>query len=154
MNYSTFITTHKRSLQRLCFYTCLSVHMGGYPSMPCRSQGWVVVFQHALQFSRGGSPGPHPGGRLRGLAGGVSRPTTRGVSRPTPRGELGSLARGVSRPTPRGVSRPTTRGVVSQHALRQTPSQLMATAAGGTHPTGMHSCLKIYLIKIQRHLII
>ena len=67
--------------------------MGGgwwYPSMPCRS------------------PGPHPVGRLRGLA--------RGFSRPTPRGEAEGSGRGVSRPTPRwgcvqahtqGVSRPT-----------------------------------------------
>ena len=32
---------------------------------------------------------------------------------------------------------------VSQHALRQTPPpQQTATAAGGTHPTGMHSCCK------------
>ena len=31
------------------------------------------------------------------------------------------------------------RGVVSQHALSQTPA-LTATVAGGTHPTGMHSC--------------
>ena len=27
-----------------------------------------------------------------------------------------------------------------QHALRQTPPGEMATAADGTHPTGMHSC--------------
>ena len=33
---------------------------GWYPSMPCRS------------------PGPHPGGKLRGLAGAVSRPTSGG----------------------------------------------------------------------------
>ena len=71
-----------------------------YPSMPCRSLG--------------GSPGPHPGGKLRGLARGVSRPTPSGVSRPRP-------------------------GGVSQHVLRQTPPQQMATAAGSTHPTGMHS---------------
>ena len=34
-------------------------------------------------------------------------------------------------------------GCVSQHALRQTPpsSQQTATAAGGTHPTGIHSCI-------------
>ena len=31
-------------------------------------------------------------------------------------------------------------GVVSQHALRQTPPGETATAADGTHPTGMHSC--------------
>ena len=87
-------TTRKRSLRRLCFYTCLSVHRG-------------VVSQHALQVSRptprgevegsglgeglqahtqggswgvwpGASPGPHPGGKLRGLAWGVSRPTSAG----------------------------------------------------------------------------
>ena len=62
------------------------------------------------------SPGPHPGGKLRGLAwvggGGVSRPTPRGevevsglgggVSRPTPRGEVegSGFGGGVSRPTP------------------------------------------------------
>ena len=33
-------------------------------------------------------------------------------------------------------------GLVSQHALRQTPLGEMATAADGTHPTGMHSCFK------------
>ena len=33
------------------------------------------------------------------------------------------------------------RGLVSQHALRQTPPGEMATAADGTHPTGMHSNL-------------
>ena len=31
-------------------------------------------------------------------------------------------------------------GLVSQHAMRQTPPGETATAAGGTHPTGMHSC--------------
>ena len=45
----------------------------------------------------GGSPGPHPGGSLRGLAWGVSRPI--------PGGRLRGLAWGG----------------VSQHALRQTP---------------------------------
>ena len=47
-----------------------------YPSMPCRF------------------PGPHPGGKLRGLAGGVSRPT--------PKGEVEGSGLGVSRPTPGG----------------------------------------------------
>ena len=54
----------------------LQVSRGWYPSMPCRS------------------PGPHPMGKLRGLAWGVSRPT--------PRGKFRGLAWGVSRPTPRG----------------------------------------------------
>ena len=79
-----------------------------------------MVSQHALQISRG-----------------VSQHASQ-VFRPTPKGELeGSGRWGVSRPTPREV------GVgVSQHALRQTPPQLMATAAGGMHPTGMHSCFR------------
>ena len=67
----------------------------------CSQEG--VVSQHALQVSGGcysrmpcRSPGPHPGGSLRGL------------ETPAPKGKLRGLARGVSRPTPgRGVSRPT-----------------------------------------------
>ena len=39
-----------------------------------------------------------------------------------------------------GVSRPRLGVCVFQHALRQTPQQQMATAAGSTHPTRMHSC--------------
>ena len=50
---------------------------------------------------------------------------------------------GVSRPRPGGVS---------QHALRKTPPphpQQTATAMDGTHPTGMHSCLKKFLENIS-----
>ena len=47
LNKYDLITVHKRSLRRLCFYTCLSFCPQGV-----------------------GSPGPHPGGRLRGHAGG------------------------------------------------------------------------------------
>ena len=141
-----FITARKRSLQMLCFYTCLSVILftrGGGASIPaciavfCPQGG--VVSPHALQVSRstsrgqvegsglvggGGSPGSHPGGKLRGLAWGevVSRPTPGGVSRPTPRG-WGEW--------------------ISQHALRQASPQQMATAVDGTYPTGIHSCFKI-----------
>ena len=66
---------------------------GWYPSMHCRS------------------PGPHSGGKLRGLAGGGVSPG------PHPGGKLRGLAwgRGVSRPTPRGVSRPTLRGCLQAH---------------------------------------
>ena len=47
-NNGKMITARKRSLRRLCFYTCLSVilfggypsmHCRWYPSMPCRSPG-------------------------------------------------------------------------------------------------------------------
>ena len=51
----------------------LQVSVGWYPSMPCRSPG--------------GSPGPHPEGRLRGLAGGSPGPH--------PWGKLRGLAWGV-----------------------------------------------------------
>ena len=78
-------------------FTCVcdSVHRGGgwYSSMHCSRSPGGVVSQLALQVSRptprgevegsggpGGSPGPHLRGKLRGLAGGVSRPTPGGGS--------------------------------------------------------------------------
>ena len=97
--------------------------VGWYPSMPCMS------------------PGPPPGGRLRGLAswgGGVSRAYTQeevegsgwGVSRPTPMGEVEGS--GVGSPSPHlgvgvggVVSRRTPGRCVSQHALRQPPRPLV-----------------------------
>ena len=79
-----------------------------------------VVSQHALQVSR-----PTPRGEVEGSGLG-------GSPGPHPGGSSGThVGEGVSRPTPGGVS---------QHALRQTPPQQTTTAAGGTHPTGMHSC--------------
>ena len=117
-----------------------SVHDGGwgwYPSMPCMS------------------PGPHPGGRLSGLAGRVSRPTPRGRLRGLAGGGMGLQAHtwGVSRPTPRGevegsgweVSRPTSGGSPGPHLgecipacteADTPPPQQTATAAGSMHPTG------------------
>ena len=71
---------------------CHSVHGGGvwYPSMPCRS------------------PGPHPGGRLRGLAtgGGSPGPHTGGGGRGSPGPHPGRRLRGLATG---GVSRPTHR---------------------------------------------
>ena len=47
---------------------------------------------------------------------------------------------GGSRSTPRwGVQVQAQKGGVSQHGEADPPQQ-MATAAGGVHPTGMHSC--------------
>ena len=137
--------------------------------MPCRrSQGGGVVSQHALQVSRptpkeevegsglGGSLGPHPGGKLRGLAGGRGSPGSHlggGISRLTPGGVSRPTPRGVSRPTPGevlqvhtqgGFSRPTPWGDISACTEADPPS--MATAAGGTHPTGMHSCSSVVLV--------
>ena len=131
------------------------MHCRWYPSMPC-SRSWGVVSQHALQFSR-----PTPRGKLWGIWPG-------GVSRPTHKGEVeGDLARGVSRPTPKGeVVGDQPGGGLQAHTkggscggsgqgglqaqTRQgclvpggsAPGGWMATAAGCTHPIGMHSCYK------------
>ena len=107
INATQVVTVCKRSLRRLCFYTCLSF---------CPPGGAGVS-------APVGSPGPHLGG-LQAHTWGVSRPTLGGVSRPTPGG-------GVSRPTPGGCIPACT-----EAAPHPTP-----TAVGGTHPTGMHSCL-------------
>ena len=56
-----------------------------------------------------------------------------GVSRPRPRGDVGGFGSG------RGVSRPTSGGCIPACTEADVP-QHTATAAGGTHPTGMHSC--------------
>ena len=150
------ITARKRSLRRLCFYTCLSVILftggGCYPSMPCR---WYPIMP--CSRSPGGSPGPYPRGKLRGI-----------WSRPTPKGEVeGDLVQAHTQggswwgSGPGPHSRGNLRGIwpvggacsrwgacsgrylllgggVSAPGGWRPP--MMATAAGGKHPTGMHSC--------------
>ena len=84
--------------------------------MPCRGSG------------QGGLQAPHPRGKLRGdLARGVSRPTLRGVCSwrgAWSRGEVPGPGGGGCVETPPGT----------------------ATAAGSTHPTGMHSCYSLFAI--------
>ena len=109
-------TARKRSLGQgnLFISVCQEFCTGGVVSQ----QALQVVSQHALQVSGGWYPSMpcrSPG--------------------PHPRGKLRGLTWGEGSPGPhRGVS---------QHALRQTPPQQTATAAGGMHPTGMHSCLEL-----------
>ena len=104
---------------KIMFYTCLQFYSGGwYPSMPCRLPGSQPGGAWGLE----GSGQVHTQGKSWGV-------WLRGSPGPHPGESLG--------PYP-GGSR-STLGGVSQHALRQTPQQ-MATAAGGTHSTGMHSC--------------
>ena len=111
--------------------------VSGYPSMPCRFPGphprWSLRGLGDLQAHTGGevagSPGPHLGVSPGPHTGGLQAHT--GGSPAHTQGSPGPhLGKGVG---------------VSQHSLRQTPPgppapQLMATAAGGMHPTGMHSC--------------
>ena len=111
-----------------------------------------MVSKHALQVSRPTPRGEVEGSDLRGF----SRPTPRrevgvwpGVSpgpHPGGRGSPGPQMGGVSpgphlgvSPGPHPGGSPGPHQGVSQHALRQTPHH-MATAAGGTYPTGMNSC--------------
>ena len=116
---------------------CLCVHRGG--GIPaCIADGIPaclaaalqgVVSQHALQVSR-----PTPKGEVGGLA--------RGGLQAHTQGGLQAHNWGVSRPTPRGVvSRPTPGECIPAYTEADTPP-MTATAAGGTHPTGMHSCFK------------
>ena len=88
-----------------------------------------------------GCLGPHPGGMLGVWPGGVSRPTSRE--------EIGgSGGRGVQAHTwgvvqayTWGGSRPRPGKCIPACTEADTPSpQQMASAVGGTHPTGMHSC--------------
>ena len=61
------------------------------------------------------------------------------VSRPTPKGEVKGSGRGGSPcPHPGGGA---CCGGSAPDGCGDTPPLVMAAAAGGTHPTGMHSCL-------------
>ena len=96
------------------------------PSATKLGQGYV--FTRVCDSVRGGgSQGPHPEGRLRGLAWG-------GVSRPTPRGEVEGSGWG-------GSPGHTWWGSASLHTGIYSLSPT-ATAAGGMHPTGMNSYIK------------
>ena len=129
-----------------------SVHRGGVVSQHALQQvsGGLVVSQHALQqVSRGWYPsmpcrfpGPHPGGKFRGIWPGLGG----GSPGPHPRGKLRGIWLGESpAPHPEG-SAPGGGGVCSQGASAWSrgevwrPPPRTATAADGTHPTGMHSC--------------
>ena len=116
------MTARKRSLRRLYFYMCLSV----------------------ILFMGRGSPGPHQLGRLGDWPGGVSRLTPRGIQAHT----LGVQVQvwGGSRSRSGGGSGVGLGEVYpSMHWGRHTPSQQTATAAGGTHPTGIRACFNFIL---------
>ena len=71
----------------------------------------------------GGSPGPYPKGKLRGLAWGSPGPHLGGLKAHT-QGGVQALTQGWCIPACTGADSPP-------------PT---ATAAGSTHPTGMHFC--------------
>ena len=115
-------------------------HLGGSPGTQ-----WGAPGPHPVGSLRGlarGSPGPHLG-EVEGSGLGGLRPTASG-SPGTQWGASGPHTGEVSRLTPwgGGVFRPTPRGIPACTEADHPPTpQLMTTAAGGTHPTGMHSCV-------------
>ena len=136
-------TARKRSFAKVMFLQASVCPQGEVVSQNVLQ----VVSQHALQQVSGGggipaclagflahiqgevygdlaggrSPGPQPRGKLRGI-----------WSRPTPMGEVeGDLAGGACS----GGNPP--------------PPSVMATAAGGTHPTGMHAYCKSVFTQIS-----
>ena len=109
IQFDTFIAARKRSLRRLCFYTCLSFCSRGGGG---GGEGGIPACLAGLQaHTQVGGWRVWPGGGVGGL-----KAHTQGVGWGVwPRG------RGSPGPHPGGVSRPTLGGGVSQHALRQTP---------------------------------
>ena len=96
----------------------------------------------------GGCLGPDPGGRLGGLAGCV-------CPGPYPGGRLGGLASGDPGPCLGGGVQAQawgSWGCIPACIEADTPPPQMATAADGTHPTGMHSCLKQKFISRRNNL--
>ena len=78
------------------------------------------------------------------LAGGIpAGPHQEGVSRPTPRGVSRSTPGGSPGPQPGGPPAPHLGGGCIPACIEADPPPWMATAAGSTHPTGMHSCLDL-----------
>ena len=105
-------TARKRSLRRLCFYTCLSVHRGGVPGQvsPRQVHPWVGThppWAGALPWQ------VHSPGRYTPWAG------TPPMGRYTP---------------PAGTPDGQVHHPGALHAGRY------GQQASGTHPTGMHSC--------------
>ena len=110
--------------------------------------GGALVSQHALQVSR-----PHPRGKFSGI-----------WSRPTPKGEVeGDLAGGVCSggcllqggACSRGLCL-LQGGACSGGCLLQVgcgDPPMMATAAGSTHPTGMHSCF-VFFWKLWQNIVL
>ena len=82
------------------------------------------------------SPGPYPGGRLKGVAGGSPGPY--------PGGEVEGSGQGGLQTQGRGSGVVVRGGWVCIPACTEADNpQQTVTAADGTHPTGMHFCFHI-----------
>ena len=153
---------------------------GGWGGIPACLAGFQAHTQGGSLGGSGpgGSPGPHPRGKLRGI-------WPRGVSRPTPKGEIeGDLVKAHSQGGSWGGSGwgcllpggcllqggacswgvPAPGGVYSWGCLLpgglpapsggRPPDHQTATVADGTHPTGMHSCYyHVLFLKFETRLV-
>ena len=143
LSFFILVTARKRSLGQDNMFTGVCLSTGGmcYPSMHCR---WYPSMQvsggsqgpHPRGSGGGSGVGPQPRGKLRGS--GLGRPASEGA---WPQGVPG---RGV--PALEGVPGPVgcllLGGTCSRGGVVWWRLPWTATAAGGTHPTGMHSWLK------------
>ena len=111
------------------------MHCRWYPCMFCRSPVGVVS-QHALQVSRPTSKGEVEGSGLRGCL------------QAHIQGGLQAHIWGILQAHTGGVSRPTPGGDIPA-CTEADPAQQTATAAGGTHLTGMHPCLQIISVHVN-----
>ena len=133
-----WISTEARTLDKLAVRILLECFLVTARKQSLRR----LCFYICLSVYRMGGFQTHAWREVEGLAG-------EGGSRPTPRGRLRGLAgEGLQAHIQGGVQAQA--WGVSQHALRQTPPQQTATAVGGTHPTGMHSCSEIVLQRLSK----
>ena len=92
----------------------------------------------------GGGCGVWPGGRLGCLVRGCPGPQPGGSPGPLQgAGDLQAHTWGDVQAHTGGVSRPKCKGCIPACTEADPHSQQTATTVGGTHPTGMHSCLII-----------
>ena len=125
--FTTIITARKRSLRRLCFYTCLSVILftGGVCPIAC----WDTPPR-----TRGRCP-PTPDQRYppRPEAGTPREQTHSPPKQTPPRPEVGT-------PRNRHPLRPEAGAPPSRHHLSAVHAGRYGQRAGVTHPTGMQFC--------------
>ena len=150
---SWIFTARKRSLRRLCFYRCLSVHRGE----PCvvASGGGCVVAQGGVHgCSSGGACMVALGGWGEGACMVAPMGGMHGCSRGhvwllwggmrgCSQGGMHGCSQGVCVVAPRGACVVAPRGACMGYDEIRRYNQW----AGGTHPTGMHSCYLVIFIE-------
>ena len=123
------VTTRKQSLRRLCFYSCLSVHRGGVCPIAC----WDTPTQDQRQTPPWADTPPGPEADPLGQ----TPPSQADAPGQTPPWVHTPPGRHPWADTPPGRHPP---------CADTPPAQCMLgydQQAGGTHPTGMHSCFPI-----------